>query len=105
MELYFPKFVLEHEEELSAGLKNAGVKDVFEFEKANFSKMMKVPTKNMAITSIMQTTKIQVRMDCPIFTQNQKLIIYILSYGEGGVTTDLLIRRTTYTELLLATKN
>ena len=48
--------------ELSAGLKAAGVLDLFDFSKANFSNMVKEPKPKMAITSILQSTKIQVKM-------------------------------------------
>ena len=61
MELFFPKFVLEYEEDLSAGLKDAGVKDLFNFKTNSFSNMIKSSKEEMAITSILQTTKIQVR--------------------------------------------
>eukprot|EP00092_Neocalanus_flemingeri_P088226 GFUD01111449.1.p1 GENE.GFUD01111449.1~~GFUD01111449.1.p1 ORF type:complete len:497 (+),score=182.27 GFUD01111449.1:38-1528(+) len=60
VELFFPKFDLENEDDLSAGLKAAGVVDLFKFSKADFSNMMKNSKEKMAITSIIQTTKIQV---------------------------------------------
>jgi len=60
VELYFPKFVLEYEEELSERLQEAGVKDVFQLGKANFSNMIKTTKEKMSVTGIMQTTKIQV---------------------------------------------
>ena len=58
--LFFPKFVMEYEEELTKGLKLKGVKDLFDLEKANFSNMIKNTKEKMAVTSIKQRIKIQV---------------------------------------------
>merc|ERR1711970_1118339 len=52
--LWFPKFVMEYEEELTKKMKENGVKDLFDLEKANFSNMIKDTKEKMAVTSIRQ---------------------------------------------------
>jgi len=58
--LFFPKFVMEYEEELTKKMKEKGVKDLFDLEKANFSNMIKDTKEKLAVTSIRQRLKIQV---------------------------------------------